>query len=428
MANQTRDYGDLRVTLTSELQWAWDNNKYGSNRSCCFWNPKPQGNMYPLGSVCVGKRNYSDTNWRAVLLVGNNPNATGLLPAVARPVDYEGPIWSEPLARIFGIHTISVWRPIAPPGYVAMGDVAVNSLNKPSTNMIWCLRGDLTRLGAYNGSDLWDDKGSGRPTDVSIWSIIPESIGINGAEKLVQYGSIFYNPQSRAIANSATIYSIPIFADTFRAIMSYSRPNLGLAAVPQLTLKNDYKAFTASVPDVTPTTIPNTGDKYNLLEQASVSLPFTSYFNPEDSRGLSGIRNPFVSVSRLVAWIVDGVWENKSNSTYSREQRIKYGVSTTQTQEMTHSVGVEVSASGGFKLAEWSVTLNYQFTSSTSSSFNDFTENEVTQKFDVPPKTVTVLFTKHIYVRGARDDGSTIMNEIEIVANNDVHFSGCALP
>lgn len=95
---------------------------------------------------------------------------------------------------------------------------------------------------------------------------------------------------------------------------------------------------------------------------------------------------------------------------------------------MTHSVGVEVSASGGFKLAEWSVTLNYQFTSSTSSSFNDFTENEVTQTIDVKPKTCTVLFIKHIYVRGARDDGSEIMNEIEIAANNDVHFSGCDLP
>lgn len=224
------------------------------------------------------------------------------------------------------------------------------------------------------------------------------------------------------------IISIPIFADTFRAIMSYSVPNLGLAYVPQLPLRKEYTSFTTAVPDITPTTIPNVGDKYSLLEQASVSLPFTSFFNPEDSRGIQAIRNPFVKVSRLASYVVDGVWENKSSSSYTREQRIKYGVSRTQTQEMTHSVGVEVSASGGFKLAEWSVTVNYQFTSSMSSSFNDFTENEITQTIDVKPKTCTVLFIKHIYVRGARDDGSEIMNEIEIAANNDVHFSGCDLP
>lgn len=80
---------------------------------------------------------------------------------------------------------------IAPPGYVACGDVAVNSLDKPSTNMIWCLRADLTRAGAYSGSDLWDDRGSGRPTDVSIWSVIPESVGITGSEKFV-YSTLYF--------------------------------------------------------------------------------------------------------------------------------------------------------------------------------------------------------------------------------------------
>ncbi|TGO81011.1 hypothetical protein BPOR_1429g00010 [Botrytis porri] len=208
--------------------------------------------------------------------------------------------------------------------------------------MIWCLRADLNRADAYSGSDLWDDRGSGRPTDISIWSVIPDTVGITGSEKCLTQTT-----------------SIPIFADTFRANMSYSLPNLSLAYVPQLTLRKAYASFEAAVPNITPTTIPNVGDKYSLLEQASVSLPFTAYFNPEGTRSIQGIRNPFVQVSRLAAYVVEGVWENKSSSTYTREQRIKYGVSKTQTQEMTHSVGIEVSASGGFKLAEWSITLNY---------------------------------------------------------------------
>ncbi|KAF7917876.1 uncharacterized protein EAE98_009904 [Botrytis deweyae] len=148
----------------------------------------------------------------------------------------------------------------------------------------------------------------------------------------------------------------------------------------------------------------------------------------EDKRSIQAISNPFVQVTRLASYVAEAICENDTSSKASRSKTVKYGVSKTQTQEMTNTVGIEVSASGGFKLAEWSVTLNYQFTSSTSSSFTEFTENEVVQRYDVNPKTCTVMFVKHIYVRGARDAGSTILNEIKIAASNDVHLSGCGLP
>lgn len=103
-------------------------------------------------------------------------------------------------------------------------------------------------------------------------------------------------------------------------------------------------------------------------------------------------------------------------------------MSRTQTEEMTHSAGIEISASHGFKLVEVNVTLSYQFTSSNSSSLADFTGTEVTERFEVPAKSVTVLSTKHLFLKGKRMDGSTVVSQAEVIANEGLHFGGCPLP
>lgn len=108
MPNQTRDYGGLRVTMTSEYHWAWDNNEYGTHRGATFWNPVPQEDMRTLGTVCVGKQNYWARNWRATLLFGPNPNSTSPNLAVKRPTDFTR-LWWE--SNDHSWHMGSVWRP-----------------------------------------------------------------------------------------------------------------------------------------------------------------------------------------------------------------------------------------------------------------------------------------------------------------------------
>ncbi|KAF7944021.1 hypothetical protein EAE96_010431 [Botrytis aclada] len=247
-----------------------------------------------------------------------------------------------------------------------------------------------------------DGSGAGHGQGLSIWGILPRDNGVDGSEY------------------------IPIYTDTFRGILTPNytptKPDNGLSVVPQLRIPNAYREFTQGVPAVTPTTIPNTGKSYEVVENASVTLPLTCYYKVNDSRCIDGVANPFIEISKGTCWFVEGVWENNSNGAFNREKKIKYGMSQTKTQEMTHSVGIEISATHGFKLAEVNVTLNYQFTSTTSSSFTDFTETEVTERFEVPAKNVTVLFSKHLFLKGKRMDGSTVITQAEIVANNDVHF------
>lgn len=118
---------------------------------------------------------------------------------------------------------------------------------------------------------------------------------------------------------------------------------------------------------------------------------------------------------------------NDTNGPFDRQVTIKYGVSKTQSESMEHSIGVEVSASSGIGLVEFSVNLNYQFTYNSSSSFTEFRESEVIEKINIPPRNATVLFSKHIWIKGVRADSSQVISQVEITANDELHFSGCAL-
>ncbi|TGO71707.1 hypothetical protein BELL_0540g00070 [Botrytis elliptica] len=407
MPNQTRDYGDLRVTLTKDFTFGWDNRHFGSTQGCTFWHPNPQGDLYAMGSICLSDRNnQGETNFRAALLVGANPNTSGGRTAVKRPVDWTR-IWGYGGGS--GSVAAILWRPVAPSGYVSMGDVMVQSLDKPNLNsLVWCLRADLVGYGTYMDTRPWNGSGAGFGQGLSIWNILPSDNGVDGSEY------------------------IPVFADTFRGHLTPNytptKPNTGIAVVPQLKIPNAFKEFTQGVPKVTPTTIPNTGKRYDVVENASVCLPLTCFYPVSDPRCIEGISNPFIEISKGTSWVAEGVWSNDGSGPFSREKKIKYGLSKTKTDEMSHSVGVEISASHGFKLVEVNVTLNYQFTTSSSSSLTEFTESEVTERFEVPAKSVTVLFTKHMFLKGKRMDGSTVINQAEAIANDDLHFGGCPLP
>lgn len=221
--------------------------------------------------------------------------------------------------------------------------------------------------------------------------------------------------------------NIPISVDTFRAQANYDRPKANLANILLLPIGKQYDRFTAPLPDVTPKNIPSVGAHFDFKEQCDVTLPFHYFFAPTDQESLDKIHDPFCNISRSGAWYVEGVWVNNVVGKLERSQRLLCGVSKEKREEMTHSVGVEVSASYGVGLASGSVSLNYQFTYNTSSSFTEYGEKEVTEAFEVPDHYAKVLFSKHVWIKGSRADKAVVLNQMEIIATNEVYFGGCAL-
>ncbi|KAI4906696.1 hypothetical protein J4E90_010384 [Alternaria incomplexa] len=386
MTNKTRDYGDLRVTLTKDLVWKWNEKDTGAARYGEFYLANSQGAMRPVGSF--GQDKWDDQkDKRATILVGNVPGSSGT-PAVASPTSYDW-VWDDRGGG--GKYDGTVWRPIAPTGYVSLGDVWTSSYERPSTNAIWCVRSDLTMQSHYNPNSLWDDTKSGGNHDCSVWSIIPPQISIHGTEK------------------------VTVLSDCHRAIKAYRQPSSDLARVLVLPCPKNFKSFSARPPTFTKDTIPREGDLFSQLQQCEVELPFTAFFPPTHVTSLGMISDPFCKLGRRTAWLVEKRHSNNGGGTIIDEKTIKKGISTTQSQEMVHSAGVEITSSFGIKALGGGidVSLNYQFTSTQSSSYNEYEEFTDRRQYNVPPYTCSIFLTERVWLVATRTDGSFTLSEIQ---------------
>jgi hypothetical protein len=397
---KTHEYGDLIVTLTSAYDWRWSDRGSGAGRNGGFWHPQPQGALRAGGSVGVGHYNDLRNNW-AVLLIGDNPSKrpAGKGPAVQSPVDYQG-LWNDKGSG--SKDDGSFWRPVAPPGYITLGDVSWGGHGKPPVDQVWCLRADLVSDGVFKDASVWDDNGSGANSDGSFWEVIPRA------------------------GNSASEY-IPVLAGTFRCNSGYNKPDPSLAKVPALYLPKPRKVFSPSPPDIKRDAIPETGETFSQAEQNAVTLPFTSFFDPNDRGSLDNIQDPFCTVTKVVSWLVLEKFPNYQASPYTQTQSVMTGIKKTSSTTTTNTAGITISSEVGYGLAKWSVSLNYQFSLSTSSSFEEVQERTMTKTITVAPHTVAIAWAKRVIIQGVRSDGSRIADETSFNASEEIAVTDVAL-
>lgn len=93
---------------------------------------------------------------------------SGPTDALAPPVDYQR-IWTDRGSG--GDQDGSVWAPVAPPGYQCLGSVAAAGYDKPSTDLVRCVKS--LYLVAGTAVKVWDDTGSGADGDLGIWQSDP---------------------------------------------------------------------------------------------------------------------------------------------------------------------------------------------------------------------------------------------------------------
>ncbi len=165
---------NLLINFTTEFNRVWSSN--GSKaKPATFWRPAPAPDAlpgyFPLGDVLIpGDANINGEVVAAVVCerdLKGLDNARGK--ALARPVDFEL-VWKETGAP--NVARLSIWRPLAPVGYVALGQVCTNDHCKPSLNSVRCVRIDLV-VAANLGELIWNDKGSGAKMSFSAYAIEP---------------------------------------------------------------------------------------------------------------------------------------------------------------------------------------------------------------------------------------------------------------
>jgi len=195
---------NLLISFTTEFQRVWDTKNLRSSPAG-FWRPAPPPDVLPgyfsLGDIAIhGFTNINGTRVAAVVREAGSPSIDSTKgKALSRPDNFEL-VWKDSGS---GAKTyVSIWRPIPPEGYVALGLVCASDHEKPSVNSVRCVRMDLVTP-ANAGPLIWNDKGSGAKQNFSAWSIEPP------------------------IAEAGEICFLP---GTFTGVQSHSRPSSYLAS------------------------------------------------------------------------------------------------------------------------------------------------------------------------------------------------------
>lgn len=167
---------NLLINFTTQFNRIWDSAGSGSKKGS-FWRPSPSADLlpgyFPLGDVVSpGFENINESNIVAVVCEGVPENGdTSKGKALGVPIDFEQ-VWKDSGSGAKA--DITIWRPIPPDGYVALGMVCSNGRDKPLRNTVRCVRADLVIASPANRM-IWDDRGSGAKKNFSAWSTSPPS-------------------------------------------------------------------------------------------------------------------------------------------------------------------------------------------------------------------------------------------------------------
>lgn len=162
---------------TSTYTLMYNDQGSGANLDGSFYRPTAPPGFYIFGDYAQG--NYQTPALPSLTIQVTNDDPSN--PVLMHPIGY-AQVWND---KHSGAHMDgSIWMPIPPAGYIALGAVAQTGYNTPDIPQLRCMRFDLVKQGTI-GQLIWDDKGSGASEDVEIY-------GIAGVSMFYAQGN--YNP------------------------------------------------------------------------------------------------------------------------------------------------------------------------------------------------------------------------------------------
>ncbi|MFJ2691095.1 Vps62-related protein [Pseudomonas sp. NPDC087336] len=185
---------NLLINFTTEFLRVCD-VRGSSSKPASFWRPTSTADLlpgfFPLGDVVItGHDNINEKRVVAVVCEADLPSADPEKgKALARPDDFEQ-IWA--ITSPAGTSQCTIWQPIPPEGYAALGLVCTSDSVKPSFNSVRCVRTDLV-VASDVGAGIWDSRNSGPHQDFSAWTITPPT---------ARAGEIHFAPGTFVGANS----------------------------------------------------------------------------------------------------------------------------------------------------------------------------------------------------------------------------------
>ncbi len=187
----------IKYMFSNSYEWILDDYKSGASDDLSVWHPNKQiyenELYYPVGTIAIGPSRRGEIGTRKKYFTvftlnqngsmdkytnnnigGSGPDKGTILVAgdVVPPIDYVQK-WDDLGARMYW--DCSMWTPIPPDGYVALGDVIVRGYNKPRIGqlaIVRCVPIALTKeLNSKVVTKIWSDRKSGADKDVTVFGI-----------------------------------------------------------------------------------------------------------------------------------------------------------------------------------------------------------------------------------------------------------------
>lgn len=305
---------NLLINFTTEFLRIWDTDGL-SAKPASFWRPTPAPDTlpgyFPLGDVVT--KGLGNINGKRVVAVACEAGIASTEPgkgrALRRPDDYEL-VWKD--SGSGSKRDLSIWRPLPPAGYLALGTVCSNDHEKPSLNAIRCVRADL--LIASNTSDLiWDDKGSKARQRVSTWNAIPPA-ALPGEVHLASGSFFSLGEYTRPASFPVYCLRLPI------GLQMYSRPSppvLCGETPPPLDVADD-PSYTAILPWFT-----IKDPRYSATEQLRHS-PFY-VLERKDQYTLVGHARNSGNDSQIFRWTAPRAQRTAGLRTFTQTTSVEFG-------------------------------------------------------------------------------------------------------
>ncbi|KAG9152232.1 hypothetical protein Leryth_027058 [Lithospermum erythrorhizon] len=168
--NGVIDLGGLLICQIKNFATIWTVNEGGpDNIGATFYEPSE----LPDGFFMLGSYSQSNTNSLPGWVVAGKDTTNDPSEVILKsPIDYTLVLNSTSLP-INQDGTAYIWRPIAPEGYIAIGNVITRLPEKPSLDKIRCVRSDFVTI-EENGDWIWGSGDSSHSNSLNLYSTVRE--------------------------------------------------------------------------------------------------------------------------------------------------------------------------------------------------------------------------------------------------------------
>lgn len=384
-----KQFGDLILTFTDDFVLRWNDKGSGADRDGAYWHPIAPKGFYPLGSV--GVKGYKDINGvEAAMVVKAAP---GREDALKPPVKYEL-IWADHGSG--ADKDGSCWRPVAPDGYVALGDVFMRGYDNPDQYDIMCVRRDLTTR-AVIGSEIWADHGSGADHDIDTFEILTSGKALDANKGEFAINSF--------VANNH--YSEPTDAPEINCLnLTFPVEQQSNPTPPHLDSTNIPPAYFGKTID------------------RVVTVPFTAVKDERYSTAWKVQNSPFYEVERQVAYHRELFNYNQTSVNQTISKTVTTGISKTQSDSFSVTTGISVTAESGVSFlgtgGKVSATVSTELGWETSTSVSEFEEVSIHRKLVTPPNKAAAQWAISYKLMLLREDNTYVGEQLVFDINSFV--------